>query len=226
MPRPRHYLINLTLGALNALLNIGISSLIVGYYVGLEKRGIGLLHLRGLSGWANIGVSFLVLDCLTYLIHRAYHEIPSAWRLHKVHHSDLDLDVSSASRFHPGEILLSSAAKMGCGFLLGPSALALAWHEAWLLLAAQFQHANFRLPEHWESRLKTVLVTPDMHRIHHSAVTSQTNSNYSNLFSVWDRIFKTYVGAIDQKSVIIGLKEYRKPASVSLPKLLAMPFVS
>ncbi|MBI2070694.1 MAG: sterol desaturase family protein [Elusimicrobia bacterium] len=226
VPAPKHYLTNLLLGGFNVLvLNIGVSSMIVAYFDYLGSRKIGLLNASNLPPWANIALSFVFLDFITYLWHRSYHEIPLMWRLHKVHHSDLDLDVTSASRFHLGEILLSSTFKMFIGFIWGPSAIAIAIHEAGLLLAAQFQHANIHIPEPWETRLRRVFVTPDMHRIHHSNIPGETNSNYSNLFSFWDRLLGTYLWRGDQKNIAIGLKEYPRPQDITLPKLLAMPFI-
>lgn len=224
-PQSKHYLVNLTMGAVNTLvLNITISSLVVAYFDWLSDRRFGLLNWMGVGKTANILFSFLFLDFMTYLWHWAYHEVPWMWRLHRVHHSDLDLDVTSASRFHLGELLWSTAFKMAVGFFWGTHPIALAVHEAGLLAAAQLQHANFRIPEPWEGWLKRLIVTPDMHRIHHSDNPRETNSNYSNFFSFWDRLFGTYTSPVNQERLRIGLKEYPKPADVTLGKLLAMPF--
>ncbi|MBI4062842.1 MAG: sterol desaturase family protein [Elusimicrobia bacterium] len=224
-PRPRHYLKNLFIGAFNSLfLNITVSSFVLAFLYYLEQNRIGLLHWLNLGPAANMAASFLFLDFATYCWHKAYHEVPLMWRLHKVHHSDLDLDVTSASRFHLGEILWSLIFKMGIGLVWGPTVLAMAVHEAGLLLAAQFQHANIGIGEPWETRIKKIIVTPDMHRIHHSDVIRETNSNYSNLFSFWDRLFGTYTPPVNQRGIVIGLKEYPTPQYVTLPKLLLMPF--
>lgn len=222
--RIRHYLRNLSLGLGNGLiLHIATGGLIVAYYDALSKHGIGLLNWLQLDSLTNIMLSLVFLDFVTYAWHRAYHEIPFLWRLHKVHHSDLDLDVTSASRFHISEVALSSALKMAVGLLWGPSAIAFAIHEAALGAAAQFQHANIRIPEPWESSIRKVLVTPDMHHTHHSNKVEETNSNYSNLFSIWDRLFGTYTNLTEQEKIVYGLEEYALK-DVSFKKLLLMPF--
>lgn len=222
--RIKHYFRNLFLGLSNGLiLHLTVGGLIVGYYHMLAKQGIGLMNFLHLGTWTNIAISLVFLDFLTYLWHRAYHEVPFLWRLHRVHHSDLDLDVTSASRFHISEVALSSAFKMIVGFLWGPSAIALAIHEAALGLAAQFHHSNIRLPEPWESRLRKIIVTPDMHHIHHSNEMKETNSNYSNFLSVWDRLLGTYIYFGDRERIVYGLKEYPTQREVSLKNLLLMP---
>jgi sterol desaturase/sphingolipid hydroxylase (fatty acid hydroxylase superfamily) len=223
--RIRHYFRNLVIGVSNGLiLHITTGGIIVAYYDALAKRGIGLLNLFHLGKWSNILLSLAFLDFITYIWHRAYHEVPFLWRLHRVHHSDLDLDVTSASRFHLTEVALSSAFKMFVGLLWGPSAIALAVHEAALGAAAQFQHANIRIPEPWESLIRRILVTPDMHHTHHSNRIEETNSNYSNLFSFWDRLLGTYIHLSEQERIIYGLKEYSKLSDASLGKLFVMPF--
>ncbi len=223
--RIRHYFRNLLIGVSNGLiLHITTGGIIVAYYDTLAKHGIGLLNLFHLNGWENIILSLIFLDFITYLWHRAYHEVPFLWRLHRVHHSDLDLDVTSASRFHLTEVALSSAFKMSVGLLWGPSALALAIHEAALGAAAQFQHANIRIFEPWESLIRKIFVTPDMHHTHHSDRVEETNSNYSNLFSIWDMLLGTYTQPTEQERIIYGLKQYPRLSDASLGKLLVMPF--
>jgi sterol desaturase/sphingolipid hydroxylase (fatty acid hydroxylase superfamily) len=220
----KHYIRNISIGVSNGLIMyITVGSIIVAYYEALAKHGIGLLNLFHLDGWTNIILSLIFLDFVTYIWHMAYHKVPFLWRLHRVHHSDLDVDVTSASRFHLSEVAFSSGFKMLVGLLWGPSAIALAVHEAALGLAAQFQHANIRIPEPWESTIRLVFVTPDMHHIHHSDEVKETNSNYSNLFSIWDRLFGTYTELTEQEKIIYGLKDYPKIEDVSMKKLIAMP---
>jgi sterol desaturase/sphingolipid hydroxylase (fatty acid hydroxylase superfamily) len=223
--RVKHYIRNLFLGLSNGLiLHITVGGLIVAYYDVLAKHGIGVLNLLNLDSQTNIILSLIFLDFITYVWHRAYHEVPFLWRLHRVHHSDLDLDVTSASRFHISEVALSSVFKMLVGLLWGPSAIALAVHEAALGAAAQFHHANIRITEPWESLIRRVLVTPDMHHVHHSNKVVETNSNYSNLFSIWDRLLGTYTHLTEHEKIIYGLEEYPRLEEVSFKKLLLMPF--
>lgn len=220
------YARNLFLAAINALaLEVALGGAIVAYTSWLQSRGIGLLPWLGAGLALNTLASIVVLDFATYLWHWAYHEVPVMWRLHRPHHSDRDLDVTSATRFHLAEILLSTIYRMGVVALLGPSVAGVAAFEASLLAFAQMQHSNLRLPGDWDRRLRRVFVTPDMHRVHHSEVKGHTNSNYSTVFSWWDRLFKTYnVEGIDQEGIRIGLPEYSKPEDVTLLKVLAMPF--
>jgi sterol desaturase/sphingolipid hydroxylase (fatty acid hydroxylase superfamily) len=205
-------------------MHITVGSFIVAYYEALAKHRIGLLNLFHLDSWTDIILSLIFLDFVTYSWHMAYHRVPFLWRLHRAHHSDLDLDVTSASRFHLSEVALSSAFKMVVGLLWGPSAIALAVHEAALGLAAQFQHANIRIPEPWKSTTRLLFVTPDMHHIHHSDKLKETNSNYSNLFSVWDRLFGTYTELTEHEKIIYGLKDYPRIEDVTVKKLILMPF--
>ncbi|MBI4370488.1 MAG: sterol desaturase family protein [Elusimicrobia bacterium] len=223
--RRPHYLRNLALGIGNGLvLNVTVSSLVVAYYQMLQDHSIGCLNAFRAAARLNLILSLVVLDFATYYWHRRNHEWKFLWRFHRVHHSDRDLDVTSASRFHLGEVAISTAFKMAVGALLGPAPVALALHESLLVLAAQFHHANIKLPGQWDRLARAVLVTPDMHRVHHSDLTMETNSNYSNFLSVWDRIFSTYQKRWDQREMVIGLKEYPAIRETTLPKLLAMPF--
>jgi sterol desaturase/sphingolipid hydroxylase (fatty acid hydroxylase superfamily) len=225
--RTTHYLTNLTFAAVNAItLNILISSLVVLYYDTLAHHRLGLFRRLELSDMANLIASFVFLDFIAYVWHRAYHEWPLLWRLHKVHHSDRDLDVTSASRFHILEETLSIAFKMLVGLAWGPSALAMAVYEAALLTMAQFQHVNIKLPGSSDRWIQKLLVTPNMHRIHHSDIPIQTNSNYSNLFSIWDRMFGTYTSEENQHRIVFGLKGYPRINDVSLRKLFWMPFTA
>lgn len=220
----RHYGLNLLIAGGNTLLvGIAFGGAVVAYTRLLEARGIGLLHLFPVGhGW-NIFLSLLYLDFVTYLWHMGYHRVPLFWRLHRVHHTDRDLDVTSASRFHPAEIGISILFRLGAIALLGPAWISVVVFEGALLLAAQFQHSNFKIPEPLESAVRWVFVTPDMHRVHHSDVPAETNSNYSTIFSFWDRLIGTYRTA-PQERLIIGLKEYPNPEDRTFLKLMAMPF--
>jgi sterol desaturase/sphingolipid hydroxylase (fatty acid hydroxylase superfamily) len=197
---------------------------IIAFTAFLAEHQLGLLNHFHVSGPAAFAVSFLTLDLATYAFHWAYHVSPPLWRLHRVHHSDLDLDVTSASRFHIGEILLSTIYRIGVIAYIGPTFGAIVAFEASLLAFAQFEHSNIKLPGDWDRRLRWVLVSPDMHRVHHSDVRGHTNSNYGTIFTCWDRLFGTFnVDGIDQERIKIGIPEYQKLDEVTLPKLLVMP---
>lgn len=189
-------------------------------------RGWGLLnHVR----WPfplKLALGVLFLDLVIYLQHRTFHNVPLLWRLHKVHHTDLDLDVSTGLRFHPAEILLSMGIKMGAVVLIGAHFGAVLLFEVVLNAGSLFTHANIRVPAWLDGALRLAIVTPDMHRIHHSVSPEETNSNYGFNFSWWDRLLRTYrpEPELDTVTMPLGLPAYRAPLRQSLPWLLALPF--
>jgi sterol desaturase/sphingolipid hydroxylase (fatty acid hydroxylase superfamily) len=206
--------------ALMPLLAVGMAAL-------AAERGTGLLnviHTPLAVGWI---VSPLVLDFCKYFEHRALHRFSVLWRVHRVHHTDQDFDVTVGLRFHPIEALLFACWPLGVIGLLGlPVSGVAAWHLAGLVNAA-FSHANVRIPERLDRAIRLVTVTPDMHRIHHSAVAREGNSNLGNLFPWWDQLFGTYIvaphGGLD--AMPIGVAEFRDPKHLSLPWMLVHPFL-
>ncbi|MEO6461639.1 MAG: sterol desaturase family protein [Candidatus Eisenbacteria bacterium] len=188
-----------------------------------EQHDFGLLRLVALPGAVEILAGFVLFDYTIYLWHRATHGVPFLWRFHRVHHSDLDLDVSTAFRFHAGELVLSIPVRAAQVALLGLSpALALAYEIAFEL-ATEFHHSNWRLPFGLERRLHWGLVTPRMHGLHHSIVERETNANWGVVFAWWDRLHGTLRLGVPQNEVVIGLPAHRDPA-LSLGALLALPF--
>jgi sterol desaturase/sphingolipid hydroxylase (fatty acid hydroxylase superfamily) len=173
--------------------------------------------------WLRLPGEVVVLDLLTYWLHRAYHRVPLFCRFHRVHHTDLDLDVSSASRFHFGEVLISAVAKLGAVVLAGISYRGLISFEVVLLLAAQFQHADIRLGPRVEAWLWWTCVPPAMHRVHHSPERRETDSNFGTLLVAWDRLFATLETHTD-KAPPFGLWEWRDARWLSLRHLLSLPF--
>lgn len=189
-------------------------------------QGWGLLALVDFSLWIEIIIAFLLLDMLIYAQHIAFHKIPVLWRFHKVHHADRDLDVTSGARFHPLEAVFSMAYKLLCIALIGPAAFAVFLFEVVLNAAAMFNHANVRLPLGIDRVLRLFIVTPDMHRVHHSVIERETNSNYSFFLTVWDRIFKTYIAQPEKghESMTVGLSEYQDSKPANLIWSLLVPF--
>jgi len=153
------------------------------------------------------------------------HKIPLLWRIHRVHHSDIEFDVTTAIRFHPVEIALSMGFKIGLVYLLGPAAWTVVVFEILLNGSAMFNHANIALPKKLDRVIRSVLVTPDMHRIHHSAITSETNSNYGFSLSIWDRLFGTYhrEPALGHEKMVIGLEYFRDEKELYLHRLWIQP---
>lgn len=193
-----------------------------------QTRGWGLFHQLDMPLPLKILLSFIILDFIIYLQHLLFHHAPILWRIHRMHHTDLDLDVTSGNRFHPLEIMVSMLIKMAAVIILGAPAEGVLIFEVVLNACAMFNHGNIRLPAPLDRLLRLFLVTPDMHRVHHSAVVRETNSNFGFNLPWWDRICGTYrphpeKGHLD---MTIGLTEYRDPEQLTLFRLLMQPFTS
>lgn len=223
--RWRRYAINLFITGSNALLlSVLLGGLLVSLYHLGELSRFGLLHRMGLSGGWNALMTVVVLDGVTYAWHRAYHQVPLMWRMHRVHHSDLDLDVTTSGRFHLTEMALSAIFRLIVVTVLGATVAGVVLFEIIFGLLNQLEHANLHLPPQLDSMLRWVFVTPDMHRIHHSQDPHHTNSNFSTIFSWWDRFCGSYRVIERQETLVIGLAEYARPVDVMFPRVLAMPF--
>ena len=199
----------------------------VGVAAIAEEQQWGLFQSISLAPWQTIVLSIIALDLIVYLNHVLFHALPSLWRIHRVHHVDLDFDVTTGLRFHPLEILLSMVVKMGGVFLLGTPVIAVLIFEVLLNATSMFNHGNVGLPQGVDRLLRMVVVTPDMHRIHHSAISQETNSNFGFNLPWWDHLFGTYRArpSVDYKTMAIGLAEYQKDFRVvRLPWMLIFPF--
>jgi sterol desaturase/sphingolipid hydroxylase (fatty acid hydroxylase superfamily) len=175
-----------------------------------------------------VPVSVLALDLVIYTQHVLFHAVPALWRLHRMHHADLDIDVTTGLRFHPAEILLSMLIKMGAIIALGAPVMAVVIFEVLLNATAMFNHGNVRLPRRLDSVLRWLLVTPDMHRVHHSIIRRETNSNFGFNLPWWDRIFGTYrpQPQAGHLGMTIGIPEFRDPRELRFIRLLTQPFRS
>lgn len=219
---------NLGLVFLNSLiLRVIFPVAAVGVAAYTEQQQWGIFHFLNLPFWLEVLLAVVVLDCLIYWQHRLFHVIPFFWRLHRVHHADPDYDVTTGARFHPIEIVLSMLIKCLAVGLLGVSALSVILFEILLNGSAMFNHANIRLPSAIDSAVRKLVVTPDMHRVHHSSIRQETDSNFGFALSVWDRLFGSYKAQPDLGHVgmDIGLKELRDPVQICrLDGLLKIPF--
>ncbi len=218
---------NLGLMALNTvLLRVAFPVLVVAVAAQVYARGGGLFGPLGLPAWLQIALTVLLFDMTIYWQHRALHVIAPLWRLHRVHHSDIAFDVTLGVRFHPLEIVVSMLVKLAFVVLLGPPAVAVVISEVLLAAASLFNHADFAFPPRWERVLRAVLVTPTMHRVHHSVLRKETDSNYGFLFSGWDRLFRSYRDRSlrPEREMPIGLDAWRHPAQLTLGALLLQPF--
>jgi sterol desaturase/sphingolipid hydroxylase (fatty acid hydroxylase superfamily) len=225
--RARRWPANLGIVVLNAgLLKLVFPVAAIGVATLAEARGWGLLNAVPVPFWLAVVVSVVVLDLVIYLQHVMFHAVPALWRLHRMHHADLDFDTTTGVRFHPIEILLSMVIKMAAVAALGAPALGVLLFEVLLNAAAMFNHANLRLPLALDRLLRLVIVTPDMHRVHHSAIPDETNSNYGFSLSWWDRLLGTYRAQPEagHAGMTIGLETFRDPAELPLHRLLLQPF--
>ncbi len=224
----RRRLTNLALVVCNSLLVRLLAPIAaVGVAIEAARRGWGLLHWLEPSQLPGIVLAVVLLDLAIYVQHVVFHHVPVLWRLHRVHHTDLALDATTGLRFHPLEILLSLSIKMLVVLLLGAPVIAVVIFEILLNVMAVFNHANVRLPGGLDRALRALVVTPDMHRVHHSVIKTETNSNYGFNLSGWDRLFHTYrpEPRDGQLGMTIGLAEYRDPRLLGLPGLLRQPFL-
>ena len=225
--KARRWRTNLGLVALNILIQrftLGAVVFATALYVG--DKGFGLFNQVILPFWLEAVLTLLVLDAAIYLQHVATHIIPWLWRLHRVHHTDLDIDISTGLRFHPVEIMLSLLYKAAIVALLGADPLIVLIYETLLSAFALFTHGNIALPERWDGICRLLICTPDMHRRHHSTQRDETDSNYGNILSLWDRLAHTYFErpALGQQGVILGLAEEREGEKLGFTRLLLMPF--
>ena len=217
-PRAGRWITNLSMTLINTLalraLGIALPFLAVGAAVDAWSQGWGLLNQVAWPLWVEIVLALLVLDFAIWVQHLITHKVPLFWRLHRMHHADRDMDVTTALRFHPLEILASMALKIGLVYALGPQAVAVVLFEILLNGTALFNHANLALPRWLDSVVRLVLVTPDMHRVHHSTRREEHDSNFGFALSIWDRIFRTY-RAKPLDGLVVGLEwQDEKPAKL------------
>jgi sterol desaturase/sphingolipid hydroxylase (fatty acid hydroxylase superfamily) len=219
---------NLTVVVLNTvLLRLVVPTAAVGLALLAEEKGWGLLNQLVLPSWLAVVLSVMVLDLAIYLQHVMFHAVPVLWRLHRMHHADLDFDVTTGSRFHPVEILLSMGVKLGVVAALGPPALAVLIFEVLLNATAMFNHANVRIPPKVDRVLRCVVVTPDMHRVHHSIIPRETNSNFGFNFPWWDRLLGSYRSQPEagHDGMTIGIEQFRTPRDGRIDRMLIQPLV-
>ena len=212
--------------AVTAAMKAGLGAAAVLAALDAEARGVGLLHGVGWPGWVEVLVAVVALDLAIWGQHLASHKIPVLWRLHRVHHADRDVDVTTAIRFHPIEIALSMLLKIGLVYALGAPVVAVVVFEVVLNGAAMFNHANVRLPGGVDRALRLAVVTPDMHRVHHSVDRREHDCNYGFNLSVWDRLFGTYLAQPKggHEGMRIGLEAYQDRAPAALGWSLSLPF--
>ena len=212
----------------SVLVRLVFKTAAVGGALWAAEKGYGLFNVVAVPGIVAIIISFMVLDFAVWLSHLASHKVPLFWRVHRMHHSDTDIDVTTAVRFHPLEILLSMAWKYAVVVAIGAPASAVLIFEIVLNGGAMFNHSNLKLPLWLDRWLRLIIVTPDMHRVHHSSEVEETDSNYGFNLSIWDRMFNTYVDQpkLGHDGMQIGLKEWQDHRPERLDWALMVPFIS
>jgi sterol desaturase/sphingolipid hydroxylase (fatty acid hydroxylase superfamily) len=226
IPRLLRWSNNLGLLAVDvALVRLVFPVAVVGLALVMQDRGWGLLNLWHLPFWFKVVLAVLALDLAIYLQHVMFHAVPALWRLHRVHHADLEFDASTGVRFHPVEILLSMAIKLGVVAALGPPAIAVLIFEVLLNATALFNHSNVRLPLWIDRPLRLLVVTPDMHRVHHSILPEETNSNFGFNLPWWDRLLGTYRAQPrdGHEGMTLGIEQFRTPTDLRLDRMLVQP---
>ncbi|QZH76082.1 MAG: sterol desaturase family protein [Erythrobacter sp.] len=226
-PKGRRWVTNLALFAIDTLaVRLLLPLAMLGTALLAAERGWGLFNTIAVPGWLAFALTLLALDLALWVQHWATHRVPWLWRLHRVHHTDRDFDVTTAARFHPLEIVLSMGWKMGVVAALGAPALAVVVFETGFALFTLWTHSNLALPARVESMVRKLIVTPDLHRIHHSVRMEETNSNYGTALTLWDRLFGTYRGSArdPQESMAIGLAEWQDDRPARLGFSLWLPF--
>ena len=224
------WLNNCALGALNliAARALLVPALNVGTALFVAERGWGVLNYVGTVYWAALMATLVVLDFTAYGLHRAAHVVPLLWRLHRVHHADPQFDFTTGFRFHPLEDAVATLLGAAVIAVLGPPVGAVVLREALVVAHGTFAHANVRLWPRLDRVARVVLVTPDVHRIHHSTLTRETDSNFGIVFSVWDRLFGTYCAqpSLGHEAMTMGLTEFRAPKYLLVHWMLALPLLS
>jgi sterol desaturase/sphingolipid hydroxylase (fatty acid hydroxylase superfamily) len=198
----------------------------VGMAVIANQKGWGLFNNLAIPHWGTVVLSVIILDFMIYLQHRLFHAVGFLWRLHMMHHADLDFDLTTGTRFHPIEIIISMLIKMAVVVIIGAPAASVIIFEVLLNGTSMFNHSNLFVPVNVDRFLRLFVVTPDMHRVHHSVLESETNSNFGFNLPWWDRLMGTYTEQpkLGQKGMTIGLKQFRDAARLTFLKILALPF--
>lgn len=226
IPRILRWTNNLALVVVDTIiLRLTFPILAVGLALMAEARGWGLFNVLDLPLWLAVLLSILLLDLAIYLQHVLFHAVPSLWRLHRMHHADLEFDVTTGLRFHPVEIVLSMVIKLAMVASLGAPAMAVLLFEVLLNATALFNHANIRQPAGLDRVLRWVVVTPDMHRVHHSVIPVETNSNFGFNLPWWDRLLGTYRAQpkAGHDGMTIGIEQFRTRRDLWLDRMLVQP---
>lgn len=224
----RRWTANLSVVVLNTLvIRMLFASGAVGTALVAADQGWGLLNRLDLPIWLERLLAVMALDLVLYLQHVMFHAVPALWRFHMMHHADLDVDVTTGARFHPAEVILSMLIKLGAVVVVGAPPEAVLAFEVLLNATAMFNHSNVWMPQAVDRFLRWVVVTPDMHRIHHSTLPQETNTNFGFNLPWWDRLLGTYRAdpSAGQEAMALGLEQFRDPTRLTFTGMLLLPFL-
>ena len=228
IPRTSRWPANLAVVALDTIVvRLLLPTAVVGFAVWIQARGWGLFNPLHPAPWLAVVVGLLVLDFAIYAQHRLFHAVPVLWRVHRMHHADLDIDVTTGARFHPFEIVLSLLIKCAIIAVAGIPPVAVFVFEVMLNASSMFNHSNVRIAATADNLLRRLVVTPDMHRVHHSIDPDETHRNFGFNLSIWDRLLGTYREAprAGHEGIVIGIPDFREPSTCSrLAGMLSIPF--
>jgi len=223
--RIRRWIANVPLSIMNgAIYHLLYTSAIVALILAAQEKNLGLLNVWALPEWLKIVASILILDFFIYLWHLLTHALPFLWRFHRVHHSDLNMDVTTANRFHLGEFLFTGLIRLAVIYTFGITLTAYIIFEILVNLSVQFHHSSLRVPFWFERVWVLLFVPPFLHRIHHSVRIKERDSNYGVIFSIWDRMLGTLTTAVSQEQIVIGIGSHREVEKLGFWRLLALPF--
>ena len=223
--KTKRLMTNISLTILNSVvLSLVFASVTINTALYVSENHLGLLNMISLPSGLKLFLAVIFMDFMLYVWHLLNHEVPFFWRFHRVHHSDLNMDVSTATRFHIGELTISAVIKICLIYFIGANLISVIIFEGLLVLTAQLQHSSLNVPEAFEKVFWIFFVPPSMHRIHHSVKIHERNTNYGTILSIWDRLLGTLLKDIPQETIIIGVGPYREPKKLGLPHLLLMPF--
>ncbi|MHB1013727.1 MAG: sterol desaturase family protein [Desulfurivibrionaceae bacterium] len=225
VPRARRWLANLPLSIMNGVIyHLLYTTAIVALLLSAQEKNIGLLNVWAMPGWLRIVAGILILDFFLYLWHLLTHVLPVLWRFHRVHHSDLNMDVTTANRFHLGEFLFTGLIRLAVIYTFGIGLTAYILFEILVNLSVQFHHSSIRVASWFQRGWVLLFVPPFLHRIHHSVRISERNSNYGVIFSLWDRMLGTLITEVEQEKIVIGIGSHREIEQLGFWRLLALPF--
>ena len=223
--RAKRWLANLPLSIMNgAIYHLLYTSVIIALILAAQEKNLGLLNTWPLPEWLKVVAGILILDFFIYLWHLQTHVIPFLWRFHRVHHSDMNMDVTTANRFHLGEFLFTGLIRLAVIYTFGIPLAAYILFEIWVNLSVQFHHSSIRVPAWFERVWVLLFVPPFLHRIHHSVRIKERDSNYGVIFSIWDRMLGTLTTEVAQEQIVIGIGSHREIEQLGFWRLLALPF--